>query len=96
MPIVALGNLFYCAEILKKMTLVLNLFSLKLPGLDLVFFHSPQIFHYTNTMGTKLIGKGDFTESPLPQNAQEYFTFIDCQLDFLNKRNKRIDQFANQ
>ena len=42
------------------------------------------------------LGKGEFTESPLPQNAQEYFTFIDFQLDFLNKRNKRIDQFANQ
>ena len=42
------------------------------------------------------LGDGGFTQSPFPKNAQEYFSFMDRQFSFLDKRNKRIDQFANQ
>ncbi len=35
-------------------------------------------------------GKGDFTENPYPQNVEQYLRWIDIQLDFTEKRNRRI------
>ncbi len=37
------------------------------------------------------IGKGDFDGNPLPKTVDEYKQWIDNQLDFLSKRNKRIE-----
>jgi len=42
------------------------------------------------------LGKGDFNEKALPQTVEEYFTYINCQLEFLKKRNERIAKFANE
>ncbi len=36
------------------------------------------------------IGNADFTEDPLPKNVDEYFLWINRQMDFLDKRNSRI------
>ena len=36
------------------------------------------------------LGKGDFSEEPLPQTVDEYLLWIERQLVFLEKRNKRI------
>ena len=35
-------------------------------------------------------GKGDFSESPYPQNVEQYLDWIDTQLEFTEKRNRRI------
>ena len=35
-------------------------------------------------------GKGDFSESPYPQNVGQYLDWIDTQLEFTEKRNRRI------
>lgn len=40
------------------------------------------------------IGNGDFNEDPLPKSVDEYLLWIDRQLVFLEKRNRRIsDEF---
>ncbi|WP_207654129.1 DUF6994 family protein [Pseudobutyrivibrio ruminis] len=39
-------------------------------------------------------GKGDFTENPLPKTVEDYFHFLDNELDFLQKRNARIREYA--
>ena len=39
-------------------------------------------------------GKGDFSEDGLPQTVEEYFSFIDKELEFLNKRNERIKEYC--
>ncbi len=35
-------------------------------------------------------GKGDFNESPYPQNVDQYLDWIKTQLDFTDRRNRRI------
>lgn len=39
------------------------------------------------------LGDGDFSKSPLPQTVPEYLQWIDKQLEFIEKRNQRIDTF---
>ena len=41
------------------------------------------------------LGKGDFTEDPLPQTVDEYLLWIERQMEFLEKRNKRIAEAFN-
>lgn len=36
------------------------------------------------------LGNGEFKYYPLPQTVQEYYLWIENELDFVNKRNKRI------
>ena len=36
------------------------------------------------------LGNGDFSENPLPQTVEEYFQWIDREMEFLNKRSTRI------
>lgn len=36
------------------------------------------------------LGKGDFCESPLPRMAKEYLSFIEAELDFVERRNASI------
>ncbi len=38
------------------------------------------------------IGDGDFTKNPLPQTVSDYLTWIDCELQFVASRNKRIQE----
>lgn len=38
------------------------------------------------------LGKGDFCENPLPKSVDEYLLFIGQEMDFLEKRNKRIEK----
>ena len=40
-------------------------------------------------------GEGSFQESGLPKTIDEYFTFIEKELDFLNKRNDRIKKYCD-
>ena len=40
------------------------------------------------------LGKGDFNESPLPQSVEEYLAWIASEMDFLEQRNKRIENYA--
>lgn len=37
----------------------------------------------------------DFNDEPLPKNPQDYFNFIDRELDFVSNRNKRIKSFVD-
>lgn len=37
------------------------------------------------------IGDGDFSKNPLPQTVDEYLLWIEKQLDFVSKRNRRIE-----
>ena len=37
------------------------------------------------------IGDGDFSKNPLPKTVDEYLTWIDKELEFVSKRNKRIE-----
>ncbi len=39
-------------------------------------------------------GNADFVESPLPKTVDEYFRFIELELDFLEKRTARIAEFC--
>ena len=39
-------------------------------------------------------GSGNLTENGLPKTLDEYFSFIDKEFDFLNKRNQRIHEFS--
>lgn len=39
---------------------------------------------------------GEFYSNPLPQTPEEYLTYVDTVLDFLAKRNARIDQWAKE
>ena len=39
-------------------------------------------------------GKGDFSENPLPKTIDDYFHFLDCEIDFLQKRNSRINNYV--
>ena len=39
-------------------------------------------------------GKGDFSENPRPKTVYEYLDFLDKELDFLNKRNARIEEYC--
>ena len=40
------------------------------------------------------VGKGDFSEDGLPKTVDEYFSFIEKELEFLDKRNKRIRDYC--
>ena len=40
-------------------------------------------------------GSGDFKEDGLPKTIEDYFKFIDKEYDFLEKRNKRIKEYAD-
>lgn len=42
------------------------------------------------------LGKGDFSESPLPQTVEQYLAWIDAEKDFLKKRNNRIEKFISE
>ena len=37
-------------------------------------------------------GKNDFYESGLPETVEEYFSFMEKQMKFLEKRNRRIEK----
>lgn len=37
---------------------------------------------------------GEFYNNPLPQTPEEYLTYVDTVIDFYNKRNARIDEWA--
>ena len=39
------------------------------------------------------IGNGTFEKNPFPKNVEEYITWISNELDFLEKRNNRINNF---
>ena len=39
-------------------------------------------------------GDSQFLKDGLPETVEEYFTFIDSELDFLDKRNKRIQYYC--
>ncbi len=39
------------------------------------------------------LGKGDFSEKALPKTVQEYLQWIDCQLNFVKRRNTRINNY---
>ena len=39
-------------------------------------------------------GNEDFTEDPLPKTSNEYLQFLNDEVDFLNKRNKRIMEYC--
>ena len=41
-------------------------------------------------------GKGDFSEDGLPKTLDDYLSFIDKEVEFLNKRNKRIDEYCKK
>lgn len=41
-------------------------------------------------------GNADFAEEALPKTVEDYFTFINNELDFTEKRNKRIQQSLSQ
>ena len=40
------------------------------------------------------IGNGVFDSHPLPHNAEEYITWIEKELSFVKKRNKRIKEMV--
>lgn len=40
------------------------------------------------------LGKGDFNEDPLPKTVEEYLSFIDKEMHFLECRNKRINEYV--
>ena len=40
------------------------------------------------------LGKGDFSEDPLPETTEQYFSWIDSEMEFLEKRNKRIEEYV--
>ena len=42
------------------------------------------------------LGNGDFLKDPLPQSVDEYLLWIENQLDFVSKRNKRIAMEIHQ
>ena len=42
------------------------------------------------------IGTGDMTQSPFPQNIDEYFSLIERELLFVKKRNERIKQYVEK
>ena len=39
------------------------------------------------------IGQGDFENSPLPKNIDDYKTWVKKSTDFINKRNNRIADY---
>ena len=39
-----------------------------------------------------LIGNGNFEINPFPKTINEYLTWINNQLEFVDKRNKRIER----
>lgn len=41
-------------------------------------------------------GDAQFVKSGLPENLDDYFTFIDREMDFLAKRNKRISDYCQE
>ena len=42
------------------------------------------------------IGDGDLSKNPMPKTVDEYLLWIEKQLEFVSKRNKRIDMAVNQ
>lgn len=41
-------------------------------------------------------GKGDFIEDGLPKTLEAYYSFLDKEFDFLEKRNKRIEEYSTR
>ena len=39
------------------------------------------------------LGKGDFSEDPLPKTVEQYLAWINTEMQFLEQRNKRIDDY---
>ena len=37
---------------------------------------------------------GEFYSNPLPTNPEEYLEYVDTVIDFLHRRNARIDEWA--
>lgn len=42
------------------------------------------------------IGEGDLSKNPMPKNVEEYLLWIEKQLDFVSKRNRRIELKTRQ
>ncbi len=40
------------------------------------------------------LGNGAFTESPYPKSVREYLSWIEKEMAFLKKRNKRIEEYC--
>ena len=41
-----------------------------------------------------LLGDGDFRGSPIPPTVEQYLSWIDSELEFVQKRNRRIEAYA--
>lgn len=41
------------------------------------------------------LGKGSFDEDPMPCSVEQYMSWINSEMVFLDRRNKRIDRFIN-
>ena len=58
---------------------------------------SNQVQDLVNEDFTKVIfwlGDGTFFKNPFPKNVEEYLLWIEKQLDFVDKRNLRIEKYA--
>lgn len=42
------------------------------------------------------LGDGDFMTNPLPQTVDEYFAWLDCNLNFVRNRNQRISEYCSR
>ena len=42
------------------------------------------------------LGNGDFTDSPLPQTVDDYFHWIEKNLEFVRNRNRRIQEHCKE
>ena len=51
-----------------------------------------QVFSLTSLFW---IGDGDMSKNPMPQTVEEYLQWIEKQLDFVTKRNNRIEKSIN-
>ena len=60
------------------------------------FFFLQDIVNEDYTSVKFMAGDGDFSKNPLPQFAEEYLLWIDKQLEFLQKRNDRIEKFIKE
>lgn len=58
------------------------------------FFLQDCVSHDYSTVDIWM-GKGDFSENPYPKTVKQYLSWIETELAFLDKRNKRIKKFIN-
>lgn len=59
------------------------------------FFYLQDLVDKKYTKVNFWIGNGEFKENPFPKTIEEYITWIEKQLDFVNKRNERIKIYLN-